>query len=298
MIRIARPFTSEAALTATLTLPAPAKLNLMLHIVGRRDDGYHRLQTLFQILDYGDELTLTPRDDTEVRVTPSIPDVANEDNLITRAARALQDATGHTGGADIHLSKRLPLGGGIGGGSSDCATALVGLNRLWKLGLDEDALAGIGLTLGADVPVFVRGRSAWAEGIGEELTPVDLPEHWFVVVHPGVHVSTPALFRHPQLTRNTPVRTIRTALTGAGHNDFEPVARTLYPEIDHAFEQLSQYGSVRLSGSGACVFVQTQSDMAAQTILRTITERNPGYSGFIARGVNQSPLQRALADQA
>lgn len=285
-------------MTATLTLPAPAKLNLMLHIVGQREDGYHNLQTLFQLLDYGDELTLSPRDDNAVRVTPALPDVDNEANLITRAARALQQATGYTGGADIHLTKHLPLGGGIGGGSSDCATALVGLNQLWKLGLNEDALAEIGLSLGADVPVFVRGRSAWAEGIGEQLTPVTLHEHWFVVIHPGVHVSTPALFAHPQLTRHTPVSTIRSALAGGGHNDFEPVARMLYPQVDDAFEQLAPHGPVRLSGSGACVFVQTQSDMAAQTILRTITERNPGYSGFIARGVNQSPLQRALAESA
>ncbi len=285
-------------MTASLTLPAPAKLNLMLHIVGRRDDGYHLLQTLFQLVDFGDELSFTPRADNHIEVSPAIPGVANEDNLITRAARALQKVTGCTLGADITLTKRLPLGGGIGGGSSDCATTLLGLNKLWNLGLDEDTLAVIGLNLGADVPVFVRGRSAWAEGIGDQLTPVALPEHWFVVIHPGVHVSTAMLFGHPELTRNSPVSTIRTALTGAGHNNFEPVARMLYPEIDHAFRQLSQYGSPRLSGSGACLFVQTQSDMAAQTILRTMTERNPGYSGFVTRGVNQSPLQTRLADMA
>lgn len=278
-----------------LQLPAPAKLNLMLHITGRRPDGYHTLQTLFQLLDRGDELHFSDRPDGRVRVTPGIEGLPNEENLVTRAARALQHVSGCRRGVDIHLVKRLPLGGGLGGGSSDCATTLVGLNRLWDLNLTGPELMELGLPLGADVPVFLAGRSAWAEGIGERLTPVELPERWFVVIHPGVHVSTAELFGHPELTRNTPVITIRTALDGPGRNDFEPLARALYPEIDHAFRELSVHGPVSLSGSGACLFIKTQSDMAAQQILRSITERNPDYSGFVARGVNQSPLQRMAA---
>lgn len=282
----------------SLNLPAPAKLNLMLHITGRRPDGYHSLQTLFQLLDFGDELSFETRRDARIIVTPDIPGVAGEENLVTRAARTLQRATGTGKGANIHLTKRLPLGGGVGGGSSDCATALLGLNTLWELGLSTDELAELGLELGADVPVFVRGRSAWGEGIGETLTPVELPECWFLVVHPGVHVSTAGLFGHPELTRNTPVSTIRSALEGGGRNDFEPIARALYPEIDHAFGQMSDHGPVSLSGSGSCLFVKTQSDMAAQKLLRSLTKHNPGYSGFVARGVNTSPLQLALDAKA
>lgn len=285
-------------MTFSLHLPAPAKLNLMLHITGRRPDGYHCLQTLFQLLDFGDELSFELRDDSQVCVTPGIAGVADEENLVTRAARTLKNATGTDQGANIHLNKRLPLGGGVGGGSSDCATTLVGLNALWRLGLSVDELAELGLGLGADVPVFIRGRSAWGEGIGETLTPVELPECWFLVIHPGVHVSTAGLFGHPELTRNTPVSTIRSALEGVGRNDFEPIARALYPEIDHAFEQLSDHGPVSLSGSGSCLFVKTQSDMAAQKLLRSLIEHNPGYSGFVARGVNQSPLQLALGAKA
>lgn len=285
-----------------LTLPAPAKLNLMLHIVGRRRDGYHRLQTLFQLLDRGDTLTLETRPGSDIDLTCSEPALATADNLVVQAARALQAHGRHVSGARIHLNKQLPPGGGLGGGSSDCATALLGLNHLWSLGLCIDTLADIGVGLGADVPVFVRGYSAWAEGIGDQLTPVELPERWFVVVNPGVHISTAALFRHPQLTRQTPVSTIRSALAGAGHNDFEPLVRALYPGINRAFEALTALSRnaadmIRLSGSGASIFIQTRNEMAAQQILSSIQERHPGYQAFIARGVNQSPLQQTLAAQ-
>lgn len=285
-----------------LTLPAPAKLNLMLHIVGRRPDGYHRLQTLFQLLDFGDTLTLEPLARPDIELSCSDPELASADNLVMRAARALQPLTGNRTGARLHLNKQLPAGGGLGGGSSDCATALLGLNRLWSLNLSVDELADIGLSLGADVPVFVRGHSAWAEGVGEQLTPVDLPLNWFVVVHPGVHVSTAELFSHPQLTRHTPVSTIRSALTGAGHNDFEPLVRALYPDIDLAFTALSALAgdgadTVRLSGSGSSMFIKTRSEMAAQQILSSIQDHHPGYRAFAARGVNQSPLHQALARQ-
>lgn len=285
-----------------LTLPAPAKINLMLHIVGRRPDGYHHLQTLFQLLDYGDTLTLEPLARPDIELSCSDPELASADNLVMHAAQALQALTGIRTGARLHLKKQLPAGGGLGGGSSDCATALLGLNQLWSLNLSINELADIGLSLGADVPVFVRGHSAWAEGIGEQLTPVDLPPNWFVVVHPGVHVSTAELFSHPQLTRHTPVSTIRSALTGAGHNDFEPLVRALYPDIDFAFTALSalagdEAGTVRLSGSGSCMFIKTRSEMTAQQILNSIHDHHPGYHAFVARGVNQSPLHRALSSQ-
>lgn len=285
-----------------LTLPAPAKINLMLHIVGRRPDGYHRLQTLFQLLDFGDTLTLEPLAQPNIELSCSDPELASADNLVMRAAQALQPLTGNRTGARLYLNKQLPAGGGLGGGSSDCATALLGLNQLWSLNLSVDELADIGLSLGADVPVFVRGHSAWAEGIGEQLTPVDMPQNWFVVVHPGVHVSTAELFSHPQLTRHTPVSTIRSALTGAGHNDFEPLVRALYPDIDLAFAALNALAgdgaeTARLSGSGSCMFIKTRSEMAAQQILSSIHDHHPGYRAFAARGVNQSPLHRALARQ-
>lgn len=285
-----------------LTLPAPAKLNLMLHIVGRRPDGYHRLQTLFQLLDFGDTLTLEPLPRSDLELSCSDPGLASADNLVMRAAKALQTRSGTRSGVRLHLTKRLPAGGGLGGGSTDCATALLGLNRLWSLNLSLDELADIGLSLGADVPVFVRGHSAWAEGIGEQLTPVDLPQNWFVVVHPGVHVSTVELFGHPQLTRHTPVSTIRSALAGAGHNDFEPLVRALYPDIDRAFTALGALAgdgadTARLSGSGSCMFIKTRSEMAAQQILSDIHDHHPGYRAFAAQGVNQSPLHRALAGQ-
>lgn len=286
-----------------LTLPAPAKLNLMLHIVGQRPDGYHNLQTLFQILDFGDTLSLENQPGLDITLNCSTTELTTPDNLVIKAARALQASSNTDQGARLYLDKRLPLGGGVGGGSSDCATALLGLNRLWSLNFSLNQLTQIGRSLGADVPLFVRGQSAWAEGIGDRLTPVNLPEHWFVVVHPGIHVSTAELFRHPQLTRHTPVSTIRSALGGAGRNDFEHVARALYPEIDHAFGQLAQFrtahsGPVRLSGSGACIFLKTESDMTAQHILNRIQQQNPNYSGFIARGLNQSPLQRTLDEHA
>jgi 4-diphosphocytidyl-2-C-methyl-D-erythritol kinase len=286
-----------------LTLPAPAKLNLMLHITGRQADGYHSLQTLFQLLDAGDTLTLKKKQGSDIELTCSNPGLASSDNLVVKAGRLLQAHSGYREGASIHLDKQLPPGGGLGGGSSDCASALLGLNSLWSLNLSIDALAAIGLTLGADVPLFVHGFSAWAEGIGERLKPVELPERWFVVINPGIHVSTGELFQHPQLTRHTPVITMCSALAGDGHNDFEPVVRALYPQIDRAFDELAELttadsGPVRLSGSGASFFIETRSDMAAQQILSTIQHLYPRYPAFSARGINQSPLHLALASKA
>ena len=203
---------------AELRLPAPAKLNLMLHITGRRADGYHELQTLFQFLDFGDELGFAVRADGVIRLHSDIPGVVHDSNLIVRAARALQQQTGCTLGADIWLTKRLPMGGGIGGGSSDAATTLLGLNHLWQLHLDEDRLAELGLTLGADVPVFVRGRAAFAEGIGEKITPITLSEPWFLVAIPQVLVSTMKIFSDPELTRDTPTIKVRSLLEGVSSN--------------------------------------------------------------------------------
>jgi 4-diphosphocytidyl-2-C-methyl-D-erythritol kinase len=208
---------------AQLTLPAPAKLNLMLHILGRRADGYHELQTLFQFLDHGDRLGFALRDDGQIRLHTEIPGVAHDRNLIVRAARQLQQQSGCPLGADIWLDKQLPMGGGIGGGSSDAATTLLGLNHLWQLDWDEDRLAALGLGLGADVPVFVRGRAAFAEGVGEKLTPVELTEPWFLVAIPQVLVSTAEVFSDPELTRDTPPIKVRSLLEGGGRNDCQPV---------------------------------------------------------------------------
>ncbi|RCV91166.1 4-(cytidine 5'-diphospho)-2-C-methyl-D-erythritol kinase [Billgrantia montanilacus] len=279
---------------ATLNLPAPAKLNRMLHIVGRRADGYHELQTLFQFLDYGDTLQLTRRDDGHVTLAPAMRGIGAEENLIVRAARLLQAETGCRLGADIHLTKRLPMGGGLGGGSSDAATTLLGLDRLWGLGLGEDRLAVLGLALGADVPVFVRGHSAWAEGVGERLTPVTLDTPWFVVIHPGVAVATAAVFGAAQLTRDTPPITMARALQGGApswHNDCEPTVRSLYPPVAEALDWLGRRAPTMLTGTGACVFARIETDAEAKRIVADLPSR---FMAFTARGLNLSPLHAAL----
>ncbi|GAB2783367.1 4-(cytidine 5'-diphospho)-2-C-methyl-D-erythritol kinase [Halomonas shantousis] len=280
-----------------LTLPAPAKLNRMLHIVGQRPDGYHELQTLFQFLDHGDTLHFSPREDGHIQLTPSLTGVAPQDNLIMRAAGLLQQVSGRRFGADIRLDKRLPMGGGLGGGSSNAATTLLALNRLWQLGLSLDALADLGLTLGADVPVFVHGKAAWAEGIGERLTPVALDTPWFVVVHPGVSVSTPSVFRHAELTRDTsPISMARALQGGCGwRNDCEIVVRRLYPAVDQALEWLGHFGPAMLTGTGACLFCPLTSEEAADRILRRV---RGDWLAFKARGCNTSPLHNALDAKA
>nr|WP_163504300.1 4-(cytidine 5'-diphospho)-2-C-methyl-D-erythritol kinase [Halomonas socia] len=265
----------------------------MLHITGRRTDGYHELQTLFQFLDYGDELRFRRREDGELHLSPALPGVAAGDNLILRAARLLQAKSGCGLGADIHLDKRLPLGGGLGGGSSDAATTLLALDRLWGLDLGEERLAELGLALGADVPVFVRGRAAWAEGIGERLTPVELDTPWFVVIHPGVEVSTPAVFQAPQLTRNTPPISMARALQGAAtwRNDCETTVRMLYPEVAGAIDWLAGQAPTMLTGTGACLFARLTSETQADSILQRISH---DWQAFKARGHNVSPLHAAL----
>lgn len=283
---------------AQLTLPAPAKLNLMLHIVGRRADGYHELQTLFQFLDYGDELGFAMREDGEIRLHTEIPGVPHDSNLIVKAARRLQQQSGCPLGADIWLDKRLPMGGGIGGGSSDAATTLLGLNRLWRLGWDEDRLAELGLALGADVPVFVRGRAAFAEGVGERLQPVELSEPWFLVVAPQVFVSTAEIFSAPELTRNTPPITVRSLLAEGGHNDCQPVVEKRYPEVRNALNLLNKFVPAKMTGTGACVFGSFPNQGDADKVARQLPVTLPS---FVAQGRNISMLHRrleALAQEA
>lgn len=279
----------------TLTLPAPAKLNLMLHVLGRRADGYHELQTLFQFLDHGDELTFTLRDDGQIRLLTELPGVDHDSNLIVRAARLLQAETDCRQGADIQLTKRLPMGGGIGGGSSDAATTLVGLNQLWQLQCSEDRLAELGLRLGADVPVFVRGRAAFAEGVGERLQPVELSEPWFLVIAPQVSVSTAEIFSDPELTRNTPAITVRSLLAGGGRNDCQPVVEKRYSEVRNALSLLGKFVPARMTGTGACVFGSFPNKGEADKVRRQLPASLPS---FVAQGRNVSMLHRTLEQTA
>ena len=270
--------------------PAPAKLNLFLHIVGRREDGYHLLQTAFQLLDWGDEVRLRVRDDGEICRIDPLPGVPDDVDLGVRAAHALKRATGCRLGADIAIEKRVPIGGGLGGGSSDAATVLVALNALWRTELDADALAEIAVGLGADVPVFVRGTSAWAEGIGEQLTPIELPDRWFVIVDPGVPVPTRELFQVPELTRNSPQLTIPLFVSGVPTgNAFEPVVRGRFPAVAAALDWLGRHGEARLSGSGGAVFAAVASRDAGEAILAAMPA---GFRGWVVRGVNESPLRQ------
>ncbi|WP_414718426.1 4-(cytidine 5'-diphospho)-2-C-methyl-D-erythritol kinase [Stutzerimonas nosocomialis] len=275
----------------TLSLPAPAKLNLMLHIVGRRDDGYHELQTLFQFVDYGDELHFSRRDDGQVRLHGELAGVDHDDNLIVRAARLLQQESGTTHGADIRLDKRLPMGGGLGGGSSDAATTLLGLDRLWQLGMDPERLAALGLRLGADVPVFVRGRAAFAEGVGERLTFVEPDEPWYLVVVPQVFVSTAEIFSDPELTRDTPPIKVRTVLERGGRNDCQPVVEKRYNEVRNALILLNKFVSARLTGTGGCVFGAFPNEAEAVKVAAQLPATLPG---FVAKGSNISMLHRKL----
>lgn len=278
--------------------PSPAKLNLFLYITGQRPDGYHTLQTLFQFLDYGDTLTIEPRQDGVLRLLTPVAGVPDEQNLIIRAARLLMQAAGERlpvgSGADISIDKRLPMGGGLGGGSSNAATILVALNHLWQTGLSVDELATLGLTLGADVPVFVRGHAAFAEGVGEILTPVDVEEKWYLVAHPGVSIPTPVIFGDPELPRNTPRRSIETLLKCEFSNDCEVIARKRFREVDAALSWLLEYAPSRLTGTGACVFAEFDTESAARQVLEQAPE---WLQGFIARARNVSPLLHAIPGQ-
>ena len=276
--------------------PAPAKVNLFLRIVGRRADGYHELQTVFRLLDWGDEIRLRVRHDGQVQRLTEVPGVPAETDLVVRAARLLQAHAPAGAGVDIEVDKRIPMGGGLGGGSSDAATVLVALNHLWRAGLDEDALAELGRQLGADVPVFVRGRSAWAEGIGEKLTPLALPERWYVVLDPHEHVPTGALFQAAELTRNAPPATISSFASGETvENAFTPAVRARHPRVAAALDWLDRFGRARLSGSGACVFLETDSPERAEAMAERCPSR---FTAYVARGQDVSPLQVALARHA
>lgn len=270
-----------------MKLQAPAKLNLFLHVLGRREDGYHDLQTVFQFIDLCDELSFAIRDDGEISRTGGLAGLAAEEDLVVRAARALRDAAGVTAGADIDVIKRIPAGGGLGGGSSDAAAALVGLARLWAVDWDRQRLADLGLTLGADVPVFVHGHAAWAEGVGERLTPVTLEEPWYLVVDPGVVVSTAAVFQAPELTRDSPRLTIRDFVSGGGRNDFEPVVRARYPDVAAALDWLADHGQARLTGTGGCVFAAFATQAEAEAVHAQLPRQ---WTGFVAKGLNRSPI--------
>ncbi|MDP9087256.1 MAG: 4-(cytidine 5'-diphospho)-2-C-methyl-D-erythritol kinase [Pseudomonadota bacterium] len=274
---------------------APAKLNLFLHILGRRPDGYHELQTCFQFVDLSDEITIEVRNDGQIRRTLDIPGVPEDADLCIRAARALKDASGVRLGAEIRLLKRIPIGGGMGGGSSDAATCLVALNRLWGLDWTAEKLAALGLKLGADVPVFVHGRAAFAEGVGERLTPLYPPlapaEPNYLIIKPNVCVSTAAVFQDPELTRNSAPITIHGFLACGGSNDCLSVVRRRYPEVARALDWLSLFGSARLTGTGACVFLACETRELGQEIMRKLP---PGFAGFLTRGLNDSPLLEGL----
>lgn len=274
------------------TWPAPAKLNLFLHIVGRRADGYHLLQTVFQLLDWGDSLRLRRRDDAEIVRVNGLPGVPPKQDLCVRAARLLSEYAEAEFGVDIALDKRIPMGGGLGGGSSDAATVLVALNELWETDLNVDELAELGLRLGADVPVFVRGHSAWAEGIGEKLAPVELPARDYVILDPRETVPTAALFQAAELTRNCPPTTISGYLSGIEtSNVFAPVLRARYANVAAALDWLGRFGEARLSGSGGCVFVAAKSREEAEAIVRACP---PEFAAYRATGTNRSPLLDAV----
>ena len=275
--------------------PAPAKLNLMLRIVGRREDGYHELQTVFQFLRHCDLLDFRIRSDGQVRRLTELAGVAEQDDLVLRAARLLQQRAGVSAGVDVRIDKRLPIGGGLGGGSSDAATALVALNRLWQCGLEREDLVRLGLSLGADVPIFVHGHAAWAEGVGECFESIDLPEPWFLVLVPACHVSTAEVFRDSDLTRDSSRITIRAFAAGDERNDCLPVVRKGYPEVAQAIDWLGKFSDSRLTGTGACVFARFDTEQAAQRVLAQLPV---GMQGFVARGMNRSPLLDRLAESA
>ncbi len=272
------------------TFPAPAKLNLFLHVVGCRDDGYHLLQTVFRFINFSDQLAFTIRNDGVVKLANSIPDLSEEDNLCVRAAKLLQTKSGKSLGVEIYLHKQIPMGGGLGGGSSDAATTLIVLNRLWDINWDKTRLMMLGLELGADIPVFIHGENAFAEGVGEKLSSLTLPSAWYVVLTPPTHVSTAEIFARGELTRNTIPIKMSAFSMGVGHNDLEPVACLMYPVIGDWLQWLKQQqgvGKVAMSGSGACVFAEFLDEFSALEVFR----RLPDYMrGFVAQGLVEHPL--------
>jgi 4-diphosphocytidyl-2-C-methyl-D-erythritol kinase len=280
--------------------PAPAKLNLFLHVVGRRPDGYHLLQSVFTFIDRFDQVRLQVRNDGAVRRLNDLPGVPSEQDLAVRAALLLKEASGTSKGADIEVEKRIPMGGGLGGGSSDAATVLLALDRLWETGFGHDALAELGASLGADIPFFVRGTSAWVEGIGERLHPLEVARRWYLVLTPPVAVPTAAVFAAPELTRDTealkmedfssaPSESLAFATADGFRNDLEAVVTARYPVVREHLEWLRQHADARMTGSGACVFAPFASREAAQRVLDRLPET---MSGFVAQGLTQHPLCR------
>jgi len=273
--------------------PAPAKINLFLHITARREDGYHELQTLFQFLDYCDQLWFEPRDDGVIRRVTEIVEIPESQDLVVRAALLLQKYSDCPQGVDIYIDKKLPMGGGLGGGSSDAATTLVALNYIWELGLATETLAKLGLELGADVPIFVHGLAAWAEGVGECLTIVEPEEPHYLVIIPGVHVSTAEIFNDSRLTRTSPSITMRDFLAGESNNVCEPVVCKHYPEVGKALNWLSQYSPARMTGTGACIFAGFNTEEEARQVLKKLPNC---WQGFTAKGMNSSPLWFKMQD--
>ena len=272
--------------------PAPAKLNLMLHVVGRRPDGYHELQTVFQLIDLADSIDISVRQDGVISRPAGPPGVPEAEDLVVRAARILKEITGTPLGANLSVQKRIPMGGGLGGGSSDAATTLVALNQMWKTALSSEQLMAIGAKLGADVPVFVAGRSAWAEGIGEKLTPVSLgTDSWYVVLFPGVLVPTASVFQAPELTRNSPPTTMRGFLETGGRNDCEAVVRARFPVVGEALDWLGRHAPARLTGTGSCVFAKFARAAEAERVAARVPDV---WRSWVARGLDTSPLLEEL----
>ena len=278
-------------INSMLILPAPAKLNLFLHITGRRADGYHNLQTLFRMLDVGDELSFRTNQSGTIDFRCSDISIAGSDNLVVRAAQLLQPFAAPDAGIDIFLEKRTPMGGGLGGGSSDAATTLHALNLQWQLGLSTQQLADIGLKLGADVPVFVFGQTAFAEGVGEQLQPVELPDCWYLVVTPDAHVSTAAVFTHPDLIRDSKPLTLADLMSSPWRNDCQPLVERLCPQVAITLQWLVEYAPSRMTGTGASVFAEFADELSAR---RALADLPANCRGFVARGLNQSPLLTAL----
>jgi len=294
---------NPSSFTTAFSLLAPAKLNLFLHITGRRNDGYHELQTLFQLLDFGDRLTFEPTQSGVISLHCDYSSILTEsstfvssggfipsrcmpldDNLIMQAARRLQQLSGlDVEGVKITLNKKIPSGAGLGGGSSDAAATLIALKRIWKLDLSEQHLCEIGLELGADVPVFIQGRSAWAEGIGEQLQPVDLGESWYLVITPNCSVSTAEIFCHEHLTRNSPAIKMADFLAGRSRNDCEHVTRQIYPQVHEALKWLGQFGDAKMTGTGSSIFALFVDEETARQSLKKLPEH---FNGFVAKGIN------------
>lgn len=277
-----------------VTLPAPVKLNLWLHITGRRSDGYHELETLFQLLDWGDQLTFTCNQSGHIGLAEPLAGVADRDNLILRAAAALRPFAPAQAGCTIALDKRAPMGGGLGGGSSDAATALVGLNALWQCGRSSAQLSAIGATLGADVPLFIEGRSAFATGIGERLTAVTIEPRWYLVITPNCHVDTGEIFSHPELTRDSPASKIRALSTALGRNDCQAVVEQRHPEVAEARHWLDQHSPALMTGTGASVFAAFCDRQTAVEIAAAVPKQ---WRAFVAPGVNESPLHSVMRNQ-